>query len=139
MGGKLGSCLCGGVRFKLYGQLRPVIFCHCSQCLKTHGHFAAYTAVLKEQLEWQNQQSLSWYESSDQARRGFCNNCGASLFFERRNGDTLSIAAGALEKPTGLSASGHIYFAYRSDYYEVLDHLPKFKEDPGKEFRGWKL
>ncbi|MDP6764861.1 MAG: GFA family protein, partial [SAR324 cluster bacterium] len=34
------SCLCRGIRFKIRGELRPVIYCHCSQCLKTHGHFA---------------------------------------------------------------------------------------------------
>ena len=31
------SCLCSGVRFKIRGELRPVIYCHCSQCLKTQG------------------------------------------------------------------------------------------------------
>ena len=59
------SCLCSGIRFKIRGELRPVIYCHCSQCLKTHGHFAAYTSAVKEQIEWQNQETLCWFDSSE--------------------------------------------------------------------------
>ena len=76
------SCLCSGVRFKIRGELRPVIYCHCSQCLKTHGHFAAYTSAVKEQIEWQNQETLCWFDFSEKARRGFCGKCGASLFYK---------------------------------------------------------
>ena len=54
-----GGCLCGGVLFKLKGPLRPVIYCHCSQCRKTQGHFAAYTAVPRKRIEWRKKESLS--------------------------------------------------------------------------------
>ena len=42
-----GSCLCGAVACALDGPLRDVVACHCAMCRKTHGHFAAYTAVPK--------------------------------------------------------------------------------------------
>ena len=45
-----GGCLCGAVRFTVSRALRGVIHCHCGQCLKTHGHVAAYTNVLREAL-----------------------------------------------------------------------------------------
>ena len=41
---KIASCLCGGVKIKIKGKLRHVINCHCLQCLKTHGNYAAYTS-----------------------------------------------------------------------------------------------
>ena len=40
-----GGCLCGGVRYRATGPLRPVIACHCGQCRKTSGHHAAMTSV----------------------------------------------------------------------------------------------
>ena len=132
------SCLCNGVRFKIKGELRPVIYCHCSQCLKTHGHFAAYTSAVKEQIEWQNQETLCWFDSSEKARRGFCGKCGASLFYELKGGAGLSITAGSIESPTGLHAAGHIYFENHSDYYEVLDQLPKFRENSSEDFPDFK-
>ena len=51
---KLVSCLCGGVKFKTKGQLRHVINCHCSQCVKTHGNYAAYTSCLKKKYLFYN-------------------------------------------------------------------------------------
>ena len=132
------SCLCSGVRFKIRGELRPVIYCHCSQCLNTHGHFAAYTSAVKEQIEWQNQETLCWFDSSEKARRGFCGKCRASLFYELKGGAGLSITAGSFESPTGLHAAGHIYFENHSDYYEVLDQLPKFRENSSEDFPDWK-
>ncbi len=29
-----GSCLCGGVRFRIEGGLAPTQVCHCGQCRK---------------------------------------------------------------------------------------------------------
>ena len=132
-----GSCLCKGVHFKIEGELRPVLYCHCSQCLKTHGHFSAYTAAGKEKIEWLNQESLCWFDSSERARRGFCGNCGASLFYELKNGERLSISAGCIDRPTGLHAAGHIYLENHSDYYEMLDQLPKFRENSSEDFLDW--
>ncbi len=37
--------MCGAVRYALSGPLRGVVSCHCSQCRRTHGHYAAYTGV----------------------------------------------------------------------------------------------
>ena len=42
---RTGSCLCGAVRFKTRGDLRGVVYCHCSQCRKQSGHFYAATNV----------------------------------------------------------------------------------------------
>ena len=37
------SCLCKGISMIIKGEFRPVINCHCIQCAKTHGNYAAYT------------------------------------------------------------------------------------------------
>jgi hypothetical protein len=36
-----GGCLCGAVRYEVRGPLRPVVYCHCTQCRRTSGHFSA--------------------------------------------------------------------------------------------------
>ena len=50
MPSKIASCLCEGVKVKIKGKLRHVINCHCSQCMKTHGNYAAYTACLEDDI-----------------------------------------------------------------------------------------
>jgi hypothetical protein len=121
-----GGCLCGRVRYRVTGPLRQVVNCHCSQCRRTHGHFAAYTNADKHHVEIIEDGSLKWYPSSDTARRGFCGECGSSLFWEPAGGDTLGIAAGTLDSPTGLRTIAHLYIGDRSDYYDLDDDLPHF-------------
>ena len=123
-----GSCECQGVVFELTGELRDVVFCHCSQCRKTSGHYWAATQVSKGNLNLIKAKSLSWYKSSDKARRGFCSVCGSSMFYERKGIDKISVSAGSLEIPTSLDRMRHIYVASKGDYYDISDDLPQFEE-----------
>ena len=123
-----GSCECQGVVFELTGELRDVVFCHCSQCRKTSGHYWAATQVSKGNLNSIKATSLSWFDSSDKARRGFCSVCGSSMFYERKGIDKISVSAGSLEIPTSLDRMRHIYVASKGDYYDISDELPQFEE-----------
>jgi hypothetical protein len=119
-----GGCLCGAVRYEVSGPLRDVVECHCAMCRKTHGHVAAYTAAPRTALRIVEARGLQWYASSSFARRGFCAQCGGSLFWERPAGDLVSIAAGTLDPPTGLSTTLQIHVDDASDYYRVRDDVP---------------
>ena len=118
-----GGCLCGAVRYQLRGPLREVVNCHCGQCRKVHGNFAAYTSVVRADLVLTEDRGLKWYRSSEVARRGFCRNCGASLFWERLGGDRVAVAAGGIDPPSGLKTIRHIFVADKGDYYEIADGL----------------
>ncbi len=59
------------------------------------------------------------------ARRGFCRDCGSSLFWEPTSGDRISIAAGTLDSPTGLDAAAHVFVRDSGDYYTISDGLPQ--------------
>ena len=113
-----GGCLCGGVRYEVAGPLRDVVWCHCSRCLRTHGHAAAYAACARADLELVNDATLRWYEAGGRSR-GFCSECGASLFWRADGRPTISIAAGTLAQPTGLRTIAHIYTRDHADYYEI--------------------
>ena len=114
-----GRCLCGAVTFKIKGKLRQVLVCHCSQCRRSSGHQWAATAAPVEAIEIDCEETLSWYRSSSRAKRGFCRRCGSSLFWQLDGSTSMSIAAGSLDVPTGLSTQQHIYFNDASDYYRV--------------------
>ena len=114
-----GSCLCGAVRYEVVGALRDVVECHCAMCRKTHGHIGAYTAAPKQNLRIVETRGLKWYRSSDQARRGFCAECGGTLFFEPLAKDYVAIAAGTLDPPTGLKTVVQIHVNSAGDYYRI--------------------
>jgi hypothetical protein len=76
-----------------------------------------------EGLRW-----VSSPESESEARRGFCCECGSSLFWDAPARDSISIAAGTLEEPTGLRLLGHVFVARAGDYYELpSDGLPRYE------------
>lgn len=120
-----GGCLCGAVRYAVLAPLRQVVLCHCGMCRRTHGHVAAYTSTPKPGLELAQSRGLKWYRSSDFARRGFCGECGASLFWEPDNRDYIAIAAGSLDAPTGLSTVLQIHVADAGDYYPIAAEIPQ--------------
>ena len=122
------SCLCKGIVMTINGVFRPVVNCHCIQCTKTHGNYAAYTSVLEENITYKSKSTLKWFVSSAKAKRGFCKKCGASVFFKRLGSRAISISAGLFKNPTKLETSSHIYTHNKRDYYKISDSLPKFKK-----------
>jgi hypothetical protein len=122
---KTGSCLCGAVQYSITGPLRPVVACHCTQCQKTTGHHVAATQAYLKDFQLEESRGLKWYRSSDQAERGFCDECGGNLFWRRHNSDCISIFAGTLDQPTGLRLTEHIFVEDKADYYDISDDLPK--------------
>lgn len=122
---RAGGCLCGGVRYELRGPLRPVVFCHCSQCRKTSGHYVAATACPPDRLHVLADATLHWYASSENAERGFCGKCGSNLFWRPVDRGRVAVTAGTLDTPTGLEASAHIHVADASDYHVIADGLPQ--------------
>ena len=119
-----GGCLCGAVRYEAGGPLRDVVLCHCAMCRRTHGHVGAYTAAPKAALRVTESRGLTWYRSSDAARRGFCGECGGTLFWDADDRPTMSIAAGTLDAPTALRTALQIHVDSAGDYYDVDTAIP---------------
>jgi hypothetical protein len=120
-----GSCLCGAVNIEVRGELPTPDACHCSQCRKQSGHFWASTDVPRAFLAIHGADHLTWFRSSEKVRRGFCSVCGSALFWDPIGRDTIGIAMGAFEKPTGTKLGVHINVADKGDYYDIADGLPQ--------------
>ena len=120
-----GSCLCGAVRFSFEGELHAADACHCTHCRKQSGHFWASTNVPRDALAIDGADKLTWYQSSEKVRRGFCSVCGAFLFWDPIKLDLIAVAMGAFEGPTGTHLAKHIFVAEKGDYYDITDGLPQ--------------
>ncbi len=120
-----GGCLCGAVRFEATGARATVNFCHCSQCRRVSGHHWAATRANLADFRLTQDEGLTWFRSSDWAKRGFCRHCGASLFYQLNDAGHIGIAAGSLDTPTGLTGGKHIFVADKGDYYDIADGLPQ--------------
>jgi hypothetical protein len=112
------------VTYEVTGPLAEVLICHCEECRRWHGHVSATAAADRRDLQLSEQRGLGWIKSphSDAAaRRGFCRECGSSLFWDAPELETISIAAGTLDAPTGLHVASHWYVSQAADYYEMPD------------------
>jgi len=126
-----GGCLCGAVTYEVTGPLRDVISCHCGQCQRTSGHHFAATAAANEHFSLTQDRGLKWFNSSDWAERGFCQECGCNMFWRMKEGDRTSIMAGSLDaQDTGLKTTHHLYVVDKKDYYDILDGTPQYDSYP---------
>jgi len=114
-----GSCECEIVKYELDGPLRPSVACHCTQCRKTSGHYWSATQVPNDRFRITKDDGLKWFRSSASARRGFCTDCGASLFWQLDGENATSVGTGTLDGATGLETAAHIYVADKGDYYAI--------------------
>ena len=120
------NCLCGGIQFKTKGHHRDIHNCHCIQCMKTHGNFAAYTALKDINVKFITKRTLKWFKSSKKAQRGFCKKCGASILFKMNKSNIISISAGLFDKSLKLKTNRNIFTKNRLKYYSLDKNIPKF-------------
>jgi hypothetical protein len=126
-----GSCLCGGVRFSIGGELQPIQLCYCSQCRKAQGTpFASNTPVKTDAFELTSgAELLKYFEASPGKERAFCGRCGSPVFSRRTAlPDVLRIRAGLIEQPLPVRPSQHAYVSDKANWWTILDDLPQFPE-----------
>jgi len=117
-----GSCLCGAIRFEIDGSPGPLSHCHCSMCRKSHG--AGYVTWVGFEASrvsiTHGEDLLNWFDSSPGAQRGFCRDCGSSLFFrsERWAGE-LHIALGCMDGPIDRQPQANVFFDSHVDWMPI--------------------
>ncbi len=90
------------------------------------GHFFAATAAPREAFEITESSGLAWYSSSQTSRRGFCRDCGSSLFFDHGSEEPIGIAAGSVDGDPALKLAAHIYVDEAGAYYSIGDGVDQF-------------
>ena len=121
-----GGCLCGAVKFQATLNDLHVHVCHCKICQKWSG--SSGLSLKCEGWDIQGDKNLTWYDSSETARRGFCKLCGSHLFFQTNDNSYKGISAGALDLQEGLSLDSHIFIDKKPGYYDFKDDVPRLTE-----------
>jgi len=120
-----GSCLCGSVRYRVGGRALTVCQCHCSMCQRTVGAPVVTWATFDRKDFETTGPALTWFQSSPQVRRGFCQRCGASLFFESDHFPGLiDITVVTLEDAAALAPTMHLFVGSRQPWMTMDDGLP---------------
>lgn len=125
---RTGSCLCGGIRFRIKEGSKDVVMCHCVFCRRSVTSVGAYVRCDPADLILLFGRP-KWYRSSPTARRGFCSKCGSQLFWEPTHGAHVAVSAGSLDQSDGLRVTEHIYADQRPAFERLDTAEPALVQD----------
>ncbi len=113
-----GKCLCGSVELEveLASPEAEIAACHCSMCRNWLGGpmLAIDSGILKAV---NGESSITRYQSSEWAERGFCNKCGTSLFYYLKPADQYHFPVGLLDGGLQIKFSHQIFIDEKPEYY----------------------
>ena len=107
-----GGCLCGDLRFAVFGQPYRVGICHCLDCRKHHGALFHASAIFPDDA------MTIEGETREYAGRHFCPRCGSSVF--GRSGDEVEVNLGSLDSPDQFRPTYELWTIRRESW------LPEF-------------
>lgn len=126
------SCLCGGIEFRIDGELGDISYCHCTMCQKAHGAaFGPYARVEAGDCTIVRGENLiSSYRSSPDITRTFCRICGSNLQFIRDGRPYFGLAAGILEGEELPRPTIQIWCESRAPWFEIDRQIPAWDRYP---------
>jgi hypothetical protein len=68
---------------------------------------------------------VSWFAAASGLRRGFCSQCGTSLFAERRDLGVIGLSFGSLDEPERFEPAEHIWTASKQPWLSFDDGRPQ--------------
>ena len=90
----------------------------------------AGTAAPLEAITLLSDDTLRWYEPTDDVAYGFCGECGSSLFWRSDDRpDVWTITAGTLDQPTGLTTTTALFTDDAGDYHRLDESLVQYPRD----------
>ncbi len=119
------ACLCNNIQFEADLVKDKFHVCHCGFCRQqSAGPFMG--TQMKKMPEIKGE-TLGWYSSSEHGERGFCKQCGSSLFWRlREDHDAFCmVSVGALKDAECLELEAHIFVDNKPENYDFKDNCPR--------------
>jgi len=123
---KRGRCACGAVSFIV---LAPDSYgaCHCTMCRRWSG--GLWMGVVCSEILRIEGPVREW-TSSRRAKRGFCGDCGTSIWHKPRHSPHFTFGQGLFDDQKGWRLSREICAEGQPDHYALADRGQK-------AFTGW--
>jgi hypothetical protein len=116
-----GRCLCGAVEYSAENIEPHYHACHCAMCRRWTG--GPLLVVTAEQVRFNDSPHLGRFRSSEWAERGFCTQCGSSLYYLLVEPGQYLLAAGTLDEVDGLTLGREIFIDRKMPGYDFAgDH-----------------
>lgn len=117
---RTGSCLCGAVHFTTQPVANHVGACHCAMCRKWGGG-PFMELNCGSAIQFENEEAISVFGSSDWAERGFCRNCGSHLFYRLKETGEHMVPVGLFNNDEGLVFEQQVFIDEKPAYYDLAN------------------
>jgi|LNFM01.2.fsa_nt_gb hypothetical protein len=131
-----GGCLCGALRYRVEGEPRETVHCHCRMCQKAGGAgFLTWATFTPEDALAYTTGTPAIYRSSGTAQREFCRICGSQLVFRGDLLTSIDVTVGTLDDPDSVRPIANTWTTSRRVWLHGFDGaLPDLQgEWPGDE------
>ena len=125
-----GHCLCGKVRVSIPELSEEITVCHCHMCQKFFGGlFLSLAGVLPQDVEINGEEQIQRYLSSEWAERGFCKQCGSSLFYHSLADDEYYFPAGLFAEIDQAKLTTEIFYDQKPAFFHFKEPTEKLTEE----------
>ncbi len=115
-----GGCLCGAVRYRVTEDVYAYGTCHCDMCRRwTGGPLFATEVGLG--VEFEGEENIGTFRSSEWAERGFCKICGSCLFYKIIPNGHYMMAVGGFDDQTDMKMTGQVFIDEKPDGYAFVN------------------
>ncbi len=127
---RTGKCLCGEVSYVAKGVAEKVGVCHCGMCRRWAG--GPFVAVHADEVAWKGDALITTFKSSAWAERGFCQKCGAGLFYRVTapgpHEGSMNLMFGTLDDQEGLTIQRELFIDRKPACYALMGDQPTLTE-----------
>ena len=126
-----GACLCGQVTLDVQGS-EAMGLCHCTRCQRWSGG-AGMVELVVEETNFEvtgGQELIKHFTQEGFSGRGFCSNCGSSLY---AFGDGKYYVCAGMLRDLKLQPQYHMMVAYKAPWDEISGDAPQHPEFPSED------
>lgn len=128
-----GSCLCGGIKFEIAGEVVMTRYCHCTNCRKFSGTGKAAWGIAQasEFSQTVSDTQIGEFDAGQGSLRKFCLVCGSPLWFEPKDMPAfVGIALGAIDEGNPSPPEIHVWMQSSPEWEGISDSLPQHLTHP---------
>lgn len=124
---RTGRCLCGNVSYSATFSSDRFATCYCKMCQRWSS--GAFMGVHTETFELTSpEESLTVFQSSDWATRGFCATCGSNIYYHAPQFGGPSVALGSLDDTDGLHVRMQLFIDRKPEGFALANETKLLTE-----------
>lgn len=115
-----GCCMCGAVKFNIETPIADFNACHCHMCRRWTSS-PWFATDCGKNVQFEGEENIGRFKSSNWAERGFCKICGSSLFYHLIPTGHYMMSVGTFDNQNGIEMKLQAFMDEKPDGYDFTN------------------